>query len=713
MGGIGSLAKTIEDVRNLLNEQKRLGKESEAVMKKNLGKTPEQMSPEDREQLDKLEKEQEDFSDKTSKAIDEMAKAAKQMEKTDPDSSASLKDAAKTAQQQQVPQQQKKASDSMKQNQKRNTENAQKQAELGLQMVLDQLKQAERRKLESLSKKLEELEKQIQTLIRRQAGHNLDTLGQQGQDKLAKLSKDQIEKLIEQAERQAAKPMEIDDLASLTAAQRQTESNTRDLGKGSQEVQGGAAASAHLTRAASRMERALVHLRDKKLADAHDPLQIEALAALEEAIRVVREEKNKVDEKIEEQQRDTIRAALEKVRGEQDKLNQKVVKIDKSPRGDDGALKRDAAVRLGKLPGEQGGLGDTMNKIAEDLRGLGGVVYVWTAEDVAGAMAAVKELLGTSQVGAATQSEQVRIVAVLDSMIKNLEQKPPPEKKFEKPKGGGGGGGGGEQPPKLPGAAELKLMRDLQSGVNASTKALDAAKEKDNAALEAAGARQGALRDLLDQLLKNASDGELALGDEPDNKDQLPEEANVEDVENQELDDELLGGEPKAEKMEKDVRLVGTRMARSKQRLADNHDSGKATQLIQDRIVLNIEQLIKEAENQEGGSGQAGGKAGKKGQPKPGEGEQPDNQQADGGQKPQPGVKDPGGTDGAKESLTPPKGTAVATSEEIVEKMSEWGGVTPRLRDAVIEGASETIIEKYKKLIDDYYKTLATEGSRQ
>ena len=31
----------------------------------------------------------------------------------------------------------------------------------------------------------------------------------------------------------------------------------------------------------------------------------------------------------------------------------------------------------------------------------------------------------------------------------------------------------------------------------------------------------------------------------------------------------------------------------------------------------------------------------------------------------------------------------------------------PRLRDAVIEGASETIIEKYRKYVDDYYRSLA------
>ena len=49
----------------------------------------------------------------------------------------------------------------------------------------------------------------------------------------------------------------------------------------------------------------------------------------------------------------------------------------------------------------------------------------------------------------------------------------------------------------------------------------------------------------------------------------------------------------------------------------------------------------------------------------------------------------------------------------IRESMQEWGGVTPRQRAAVIEGGEETIIEPYKKLIDDYYKSLATKATER
>ena len=97
-----------------------------------------------------------------------------------------MKQAAQTGQSQQVPQNQSKAAKAAQQNQQANAQAAQKKAELGLQMMLSDLREAERRKLEELSKKLAEVQQQIANLIRRQAGHNLDNLGLQGKtvDKL-------------------------------------------------------------------------------------------------------------------------------------------------------------------------------------------------------------------------------------------------------------------------------------------------------------------------------------------------------------------------------------------------------------------------------------------------------------------------------------------------------------------------------------------------
>src|SRR5205085_2647035 len=108
----------------------------------------------------------------------------------------------------------------------------------------------------------------------------------------------------------------------------------------------------------------------------------------------------------------------------------------------------------------------------------GGVVYVWANKDIVSTMNGVKDDLGKSVTGKPTQAEQTRIVEQLDAMIRNLAIKPP-EKKFEARGGGGGGGGGGSDAPKLPGEAELGLLKALQQAVNKSTKVVDAQPQKD------------------------------------------------------------------------------------------------------------------------------------------------------------------------------------------------------------------------------------------
>ena len=62
---------------------------------------------------------------------------------------------------------------------------------------------------------------------------------------------------------------------------------------------------------------------------------------------------------------------------------------------------------------------------------------------------------------------------------------------------------------------------------------------------------------LLSNAFKFTHQGKVSLGPEPDNKDQLPEEANKDDVEQQELQQALAGDQPDAEQIEKDILVIG------------------------------------------------------------------------------------------------------------------------------------------------------------
>ncbi len=703
MSNIGSLQQTIDKLKEILAQQQEVSRETREIGKENLGKTPEQMKPEDRDRLNKNADAQSKLADKSNKAMDEMEKMADQMAKSDPASAEAMKKAAQTGKQQQVSQNQQKAAQQAKQNQQAQAQAAQKQVELGLELMLNELREAERHKLAELQKKLEELQNQIANLIRRQAGHNLDNLAVQGPEKLAKIDATVLSDLMGKAEREAGKLPPVLPIRQLSGPQEQTERNTRDIAKTAEAIPNGAEPASHLTRAASRMERAILGLRDEKLAEAYDPAQVEALSELEQAKKIVDEQKAKTDEKINEQDKEAVRAKYAKIKEDQQKLNDETARIEKA-RGADAALNRADAVRLGQLPGEQSKLGDRTAAISEDLAAVGSTVYIWANKDIVESMNDVKGDLGKQLTGVPTQSEQTRIIEQLDAMIRNLAIKPK-ESKFAQD--GGGGGGQCNGGPQLPTEAELRLLQDLQRAVNKSTKTIDAQPNKDKPKLMALGNRQGELRNLLDETLQKASRGQMKLGPEPDNKDQLPEEAKGEDVENQELEKNLLNDVPDEEKNSKQAGLIGDRMARSRQRLGLNNDPGKVTQMIQQRIIEDMDYLIDQARQQQAQTRNGG-------PPKPGQKmaqAKPNPAQAQ-NQGKKPGQPKPGGKTAAAQSQAPgAAATNTDLSREIRESAAEWGAVTPRLRDAVIEGANENVIEEYRKLVEEYYRSVANKGT--
>jgi hypothetical protein len=56
--------------------------------------------------------------------------------------------------------------------------------------------------------------------------------------------------------------------------------------------------------------------------------------------------------------------------------------------------------------------------------------------------------------------------------------------------------------------------------------------------------------------------------------------------------------------------------------------------------------------------------------------------------------------------------TQTDLSQQIKETAEEWAR-SARTRNAVTEGASEEIIEKYRKYVEDYYKGVAVKGTEQ
>ncbi len=703
LGNFGGLSEAIANFQDIRDLQNKLAKGFAEQMKNAVGQKPEEMSPADQEKAKNLSAEQSALSRRTASALDELRKTADRTAKSDPTASEGMRNAADAGQQQQVPGKQTEAADSMSQNQQAQAQAQHAEIDLGLEQILDRLKEAQRLKLEELSRQLAAISKLIAELIARQSGHNIDNLLLQGgPPRLTKLDAQDLAALFEESGRDPkalAVPAGID---SLSASQEQTERNARDIAKQAEQLPD-PTPGAKLTAAAGQMERAIVHLRDNKLPDAYDPPQVQALATLVEAQKAVDEALRKAMEQLKQENQETIRTAYLKLLEGQKKIGSEVIAIDQSPKDAAGQLPRMQAIRLGQLPGEQAKLSDDAVAIGKKLESLGSVVFVWANKDIVQSMGELRDDLAKPETGAATQVEEHRIEVEIQSMIDSLATKKN-QSEFASRQGGGGSG---SSAPRMPGEAELRLQKALQLAVNDATIALSKMPQKDVPKLAALGERQGALRGVFNDLLEKAT--HVSLGPEPDNRDQLPEEASKEDVEDQEFDKQLRNDDLTTDTVEKGVKLTGDRMARSRQRLALNSDPGQVTQEIQKHIISDLDLMIQLAQQQQ-----------QQGKPKPGsqQGEQQmagpkeGNSQQQMAAAPRNGAQTPAGDTQHQNSVSQSTNVPADLSKDIQESMKEWGGITARQRQAVQEGAGEKVIEKYKRFVEDYYRSLSEEATK-
>ena len=167
----------------------------------------------------------------------------------------------------------------------------QKQVELGLEMILEKLKEAERHKLEELQGKLAELLQRVDELIARQS------IAQPGQPVLQDPTGKKITDLTEQdrtdlftwSKRDPKEPIKAD-LLVLSPSQEQTLRGCRDVAEKATALPD-PAPSSKLTAAATKMEQAIVFLRKTQLARAYNPNQVEALKLLVDARKAIEEAK--------------------------------------------------------------------------------------------------------------------------------------------------------------------------------------------------------------------------------------------------------------------------------------------------------------------------------------------------------------------------------------------------------------------------------------
>jgi len=703
MGSVSSLSRAIEKLKEIQKEQIDLTKKSDEVGLKELGKTPEQMNPENRQKQQQNADQQSKLGDKADKAIQQLGENGKNLEKKDPSAAAAMKSAASIGQQQGVASQMKQASQQMQQNQQSGTQQSQSQVEVGLQMMISELEQAQNRKLEELVKQLADAKKQLEELVRQQAALNVSNLSLRGED-LKKILSDRLEIVVAEAQLTIDKLPVPPDLAGQTNLQEQTRHNTQSVSKVVEALPDGAAAVTLLDRAADLMSRAIVSMREgegdqkQKLSAAYEPPQIEALTTLEKARDMVAEQLKKAQDLQNAAKKDAIRKQFEAILARQKALDENTKKIsDAHP---DSQWGRIDGARLAQLPGEQDTIAQDTSKIDEALNALGGIVYTWANKDIVDSMNLVKKDLSRPDPGEVTQAEEIRIEEQLQAMIDSLKTEPLPKEMADQKNGGGGGGGGGKKPPKLPPEAELRLMKRLQEAVAKSTEAIAKLDKLDESKVVALGGREGKLHDLLGQLLKKAN---VQLPPDLGPQDKLPEEMAKEDQADKELENQLMQatGDPTEEQAAAGIKMVTQRMGRARDRLSQSKDPGAVTQDIEKHVIKNLDELIQMARQSQKQSKPSQGQGDpQEGPPDPSQaqGQQPGNSKANGQGQMSEGSTTPG--EGNRDN------NAVGSHADIAQTLKEWGQLSERKRKAIAEVPNEQTIGKFKDLVDQYYRAV-------
>ena len=141
-------------------------------------------------------------------------------------------------------------------------------------------------------------------------------------------------------------------------------------------------------------------------------------------------------------------------------------------------------------------------------------------------------------------------------------------------------------------------------------------------------------------------------------------------------------------------------MNETAQRLEQDFDPGEDTQALQTRIVDRLDAAIKQAASQ----------ARRTSTPSPGK--PGDKRKMSQGPKMQGGKSggDEQGSEGGDDSTEAPERgepvEAVTAGGAIEELRRAWGNLPDRERDEVIQGQGEAFLEKYRKLIEQYYRSL-------
>ena len=728
-----AMGRDLEKLRESLGD---LRERTQELGRRTVGQSADGLSPQNREELDRLTDGQREAAAAAKQLIDDMRKRADGLERTDRSRAEAMRNAAEKGERGRVAQKLEQAAAESGENRLQQAGQSQEQAS----QTLDEMQAA----LEDIRKaRVEELKRALESLIQ----------------SIARLVKANEDELIELARLDATDPEAIAErarvVAKLTQNARAVAGEARDAGSESGRV------ARVVDRAADNLGTATAALRKSPPElTATKTAEERSLELLREALEAAERTKEEVEDREAERER---RAIL----GEYRKLAERQVVVRDAtmaarPADPTARLDRRALVESRRLSIAEAEIGKDLDAVAEEHEEVAKSGAFLEAHRLIGEWtSSASRRLQEGDLGDETVGEQQLVLDTFAGLIEALNEAEPDRDPFEEPQeenaaGEGGASGAGSQGA-LPPIAELRLIRGLQQQALERTKRLSVRGEGDSERAEldrgAIAGLQQKLVDLAAEVIKKMEPVQVKP-DDPAEAPPVPEfglglqekpaptkpepppaapttvpppAAEPKPPEGGSLDD-LLGIEGEKQGDSAAIEQAGKRIERkldekelegvlkqaldymkfSSDRIANHRDVGVDVQRAQQEAIDRLDILIEQAKRRRQSSSSSSSSSQSRSQGQ-------DQSQANSPQ-PQPNQPSEGsqrqdGPDGQSTEPPPPE-DASAPDRMLEESGAEWGRLPQRVRDLIRQGSRDRISSVYRRMTEEYYRRMAEDTAR-
>ena len=453
-------------MEGLLAEQRELQRQTRAMENRTMGRDRDDLSEAERDELDRIAQRQRALRDRSQELIEELRDRAQALEPIDSQSAEGMRNAADSAEREQLDQEMEAAAEQAQQNQLRNAQSAQQSASQTLERMLDEIQEIKRARTEELVRKIQALKESIEQLISVQ------------ENELSALARAIHEESFSGRDRA---------MIRLNQNTRSVAGEARSAGQETQRV------ARALDRAGDAQGEAITALRATPVDPAAaESAETHSLERLNEALALADAIEQQAQEEQVRQQREELIAAYRE-------LAEREVVIHTETQGlGDGSepLGRRALVDARLLAGRQDAVKNELRVLHDSTEQVAEALIFDHAHQMMDRWAGdVGDALREGVVGPVVTDRQQLIADSIGRLIDALEESmtPPDEFASNSQQGGGAGSGQGGQPQLIPPVSELKLLRGIQEQIYNQTKRLDA----DGSISD--GSRRARMRDLGDQ----------------------------------------------------------------------------------------------------------------------------------------------------------------------------------------------------------------------